>query len=48
MSTVASVPAPVGVVHVAQGEVGAALSIKALGRGEPLVLGQSESVKAGL
>lgn len=48
MSTVASVPAPIGTAHVAHGEVGAVLPIKTLGVCEPLVLGQSESVKADL
>lgn len=48
MSTVASVLAAVHVAHPAQGEVGALLPFQTEGRGEPLVLGQSKSAKAGL
>lgn len=51
MSTVASVPAPVGAGHRAQGEVGlrepsVGLPARALGEGLSPLLGQSESVIA--
>lgn len=48
MSSVASVPAPVGAAHRAQGETGAGLPIQALGSSELLILGQSKSAKASL
>ena len=48
VSTVAPVPAPMGVIHRAQWEVGALLTIEMQGRCGPLVLGQSKSVKTGL
>ena len=48
VSTVAPIPAPMGEAHRAQGEFGALLTIETLGWCGPLVLGQSESVKARL
>ena len=48
VSTAAPVPAPMGEAHRAQGEAGAVLPVEMLKGCEPLILGQSKSVKAGL